>query len=89
MRIKQAEKALINIKTFADGHSPPNLVFPAMPQVYRKGRRRERERNRPAAGAMPDCRNPRAEIFDGHGPSSSLGSAENAGDIAEIWTGSR
>ena len=45
-RIKQGEKALINIKTFADGHSPPDLVFPAKLQVFRKGRRGERERNR-------------------------------------------
>ena len=29
-RIEQGEKALINIKTFADGHSPPDLVVPAM-----------------------------------------------------------
>lgn len=29
-RIEQGEKVLINIKTFADGHRPPDLVVPAM-----------------------------------------------------------
>ena len=29
-RSEQGEKVLINIKTFADGHRPPDLVVPAM-----------------------------------------------------------
>jgi glyoxylate reductase len=29
-RIEQGEKVIINIKTFADGHRPPDLVVPAM-----------------------------------------------------------
>jgi len=29
-RVEQGEKVLINIKTFADGHRPPDLVVPAM-----------------------------------------------------------
>ncbi len=29
-RIEMGEKVIINIKTFADGHRPPDLVVPAM-----------------------------------------------------------
>ena len=29
-RVEQGEKVIINIKTFADGHRPPDLVVPAM-----------------------------------------------------------
>jgi len=29
-RVEMGEKVLINIKTFADGHRPPDLVVPAM-----------------------------------------------------------
>jgi glyoxylate reductase len=29
-RIEMGEKVLINIKTFADGHRPPDLVVPSM-----------------------------------------------------------
>jgi len=29
-RIEMGEKILINIKTFADGHRPPDLIVPAM-----------------------------------------------------------
>ena len=29
-RIEMGEKVIINIKTFADGHRPPDQVFPAM-----------------------------------------------------------
>ncbi|MDJ0825563.1 MAG: D-glycerate dehydrogenase [Rhodobacter sp.] len=29
-RIEQGEKVIINVKTFADGHRPPDLVVPAM-----------------------------------------------------------
>ena len=29
-RIEMGEKVIINIKTFADGHRPPDRVIPAM-----------------------------------------------------------
>jgi glyoxylate reductase len=29
-RIEMGEKVIINIKTFADGHRPPDLVVPGM-----------------------------------------------------------
>jgi glyoxylate reductase len=29
-RVEMGEKVIINIKTFADGHRPPDLVVPAM-----------------------------------------------------------
>ena len=29
-RMEMGEKVIINIKTFADGHRPPDLVVPAM-----------------------------------------------------------
>jgi len=29
-RLEMGEKVIINIKTFADGHTPPDRVVPAM-----------------------------------------------------------
>ena len=29
-RIEMGEKVIINIKTFADGHRPPDMVVPSM-----------------------------------------------------------
>jgi len=29
-RIEMGEKVIINIKTFADGHRPPDMVLPSM-----------------------------------------------------------
>jgi len=29
-RVEMGEKVIINIKTFADGHRPPDLVVPSM-----------------------------------------------------------
>ena len=29
-RLEMGEKVLLNVKTFADGHRPPDLVVPAM-----------------------------------------------------------
>ena len=29
-RIEMSERAILNIQTFADGHSPPDLMLPGM-----------------------------------------------------------